>query len=233
MFDLVPRPDRYGDNPPEPTTVDELIQARIDGRLSRREMIRKALQVGIAAPVVGVMLHATSDMAKGAPTQKPESRTVDFQSAKTVPADKPTKPAGEPKEGGTLTIATNEEPDTLHPWLTQLVTASDLTVGIADALLLYDSTEKMIPGLATEFSVSKDGLNYSFTLRDGVTFHNGDKFTADDVINSWKMIMNPDFGAFNTNGWDKVTDIKVDGNTLTMVTKEVYAPFLSYVGPTS
>ncbi len=233
MFDLVPRPDRYGDDPPEPTTIDELIQARIDGRLSRRAMIRKALQIGIAAPVVGIMLHATSDMAFGAPTQNSETRTEPFQAKQTVPADKPTKPAGEPKQGGTLTVATNEEPDTLNPWLTQLVTGTDVVVGVIDPLLAYDSNEKLQPALATEMSVSKDGLTYTFTLRDGVTFHNGDKFTGDDVINSWKMIMNPDFGAFNTNGWDKVTDIKADGNSLTIVTKEVYAPFLSYVGPTS
>ena len=44
--------------------------------------------------------------------------------------------------------------------------------------------------------------------------------------------MNPDFGAFNQNGWDKINDIKVDGNQLVMTTSEVYAPFMSYVAGT-
>jgi peptide/nickel transport system substrate-binding protein len=42
--------------------------------------------------------------------------------------------------------------------------------------------------------------------------------------------MNPDFGAFNLNGWDKIDDIAVDGNQLIISTKEVFAPFMSYVG---
>ena len=61
-------------------------------------------------------------------------------------------------------------------------------------------------------------------------FHNGDAFTGDDVVATWKIIMNPDFGAFNQNGWDKITDIKVDGNQVVITTSEVYAPFMSYVG---
>ncbi len=36
--------------------------------------------------------------------------------------------------------------------------------------------------LATDWSVSDDGLEWTFTLRQGVTFHNGDPFTADDVL---------------------------------------------------
>ena len=42
--------------------------------------------------------------------------------------------------------------------------------------------------------------------------------------------MNPEFGAFNQNGWDKIADIKVDGPQAIITTKEVFAPFMSYVG---
>jgi peptide/nickel transport system substrate-binding protein len=63
-----------------------------------------------------------------------------------------------------------------------------------------------------------------------VKFHNGDDFSGDDVVAVWKIIMNPDFGAFAQNGWDKIDDITVDGNQLVITTKEVFAPFMSYVG---
>ncbi len=66
MVDLNPRPDRYRDRAPDLESVNGLIQARIDGVISRRELIRRASALAIAAPVVGVMLHATSDMAYGA-----------------------------------------------------------------------------------------------------------------------------------------------------------------------
>ena len=229
-FDPVPNPKRT--SPRTPKTLDDLVQARIDGRLSRRSMVEKALKLGIAAPVVSVMLHATGDMAFGAPTQRPEA-ALTLPQATSVKADQPTKPAGEPKQGGTVTCGTNEEPDTLHPWLTQLVTGTDVVVGIMESLMPYDSAEKFIPGLATEVSIGQDGKHYTFTLRDGGKFHNGDDFGADDVIVAWKTITNPDFGAFNLSGWDKIADITADGNKLTMTTTEVYAPFMSYVAPTS
>jgi peptide/nickel transport system substrate-binding protein len=222
MVDPNPRPDRYGDKGPDLDSVNGLIQARIDGVISRRQLMRRAAALAIAAPVVNVMLHATSDMAFGAPSQGREKALARLhaQGAETVTADSPTAPEGTPQEGGVLTIGTNEEPDTLNPYLTQLVTGTDIVTGIMDSLLRYDSTQALIPALATEYSISDDGLTYTFTLREGVKFHNGDTFGPQDVIDTWKMIMNPDFAAFSTLGWDKVTD----------VTSPVYAPFLSYVG---
>ena len=233
MVDPNPRPDRYGDKGPDLESVNGLIQARIDGVISRRQLMRRAAALAIAAPVVNVMLHATSDMAFGAPSQGRERALarVRAQGASTVPADAPTAPEGEPQAGGTFTIGTNEEPDTLNPYLTQLVTGNDIITGIMDPLLRYDSTQAMIPALATEYSISDDGLTYTFTLREGVKFHNGDAFGPQDVIDTWKMIMNEDFAAFSTLGWDKVTDItSPDDKTVVMVTNEVFAPFLSYVG---
>ena len=68
MIDPIPNPNRVA--PAEPRTVDELVQARIDGRLSRRGLIRRAAALGFAAPLVATMLHATSDMAFGRATAR-------------------------------------------------------------------------------------------------------------------------------------------------------------------
>jgi peptide/nickel transport system substrate-binding protein len=232
MVDLVPRPDRYSDQAPDLESVNGLIQARIDGVVSRRVLIRRAAALAIAAPVVGVMLHATSDMAYGAPSSgRANALRRLAQDRQTVPADAPTAPEGEPQTGGALTVGTNSEPDTLHPYVTQLVTTGDVISSMIDPMLAYDSTQQLIPRLAESFEISDDGLTYSFTLREGVKFHNGDTFSGDDVVAVWKIIMDPDFGAFNQSGWDKIEDISVDGNQLVMTTTEVYAPFMSYIGP--
>lgn len=230
MVDLIPRPDRYGEQGPELESVNGLIQARIDGVISRRNLIRRAAAVGIAAPVVSVMLHATSDMAFGAPSPG-RTNTVRHlaQDGGTVPADAPTAPEGQPQTGGTLTVGTNSDPDTLHPYVTQLLTSSDLLWGIQDPLMDYDSTQQYIPKLATAFAISDDGLTYTFDLREGVHFHNGDAFSGEDVVAVWNIIMNPDFGAWNQSGWNQIEDITVDGNQVVMTTGSVYAPFLSYV----
>jgi len=228
MIRLTPQP---GD-PIDAESLDSVegsVQARIDNRISRRSLISRAMSLGIAAPVVGVMLHATSDMAYGAPTQRGRSQPTRAQEGQTTVVTGPTQPEGTMQEGGTVVVGVAEEPDFIHPYISQTVTGFDVVSGIMDTLLTYDGNQALIPSLATEFSVSYDGLTYTFKLRPGVTFHSGDALTGQDVIDSWKMIMNPDFGAFHQLGWDKVTDITLadNGMTVVMATSEVYAPFLS------
>jgi peptide/nickel transport system substrate-binding protein len=231
MVDLVPQPGRYGVSGPDLESVNGLIQARIDGAISRRGLIRRALALGVAAPVVGVMLHATSDMAFGAPSQgRARALRAFAQDGSTVAIEAPTTPEGEAQAGGVVTAGTNQEPDTLHPYVSQTVTAADVYYGIMDGMMTYDSNQQLVPRLATEFAISDDGLTYTFQLREGVTFHNGDTFSGEDVVAVWNIIMNPDFGAFNQNGWNRIEDIAVDGNELVITTTEVYAPFISYVG---
>src|SRR5262245_28887819 len=101
MIDLTPRPDRecWRDGV-EPTELNGLIQARIDGRISRRDLVRRATALGIAAPVIAIALHATSDHAFGGPSPTRSVRTTSL--GQTVPADAPTAPEGTPQEGGTV-----------------------------------------------------------------------------------------------------------------------------------
>jgi len=57
------------------------------------------------------------------------------------------------------------------------------------------------PSLARSWSVQPDGLTWLFRVREGVTFHNGDKFTASDVVASMKRIIDPSIGgSFGTQG---------------------------------
>src|SRR4051812_45916424 len=112
MINPISRSDRYGDKGPDLDSVNGLIQARIDGLISRRQLIRRATALAIAAPVLSVMLHATSDMAYGAPSQgRAATMLRAAQGATTVAADAPTAPQGEPQAEGTVVIGTNEEPD--------------------------------------------------------------------------------------------------------------------------
>jgi len=225
------------DQPPvDPESLDDmngLIQARIDRRISRRDLMRRAAQIGIAAPVVGVMLHATSDFAYGAPARSRNAAIGRFADAQPLSVTGPTAPAGTPQQGGTLVCGTNEDIDTLHPWLTALVVGADVVSGICENLMKYDSNQKLVPVLAESYEASADGLVYTFKLRANVTFHNGDAFTAQDVIDSWKMIMNPAFGAIGQLSWDQITDMQApDPHTVVMTTKAIYAPFISYLSST-
>jgi peptide/nickel transport system substrate-binding protein len=220
-----PIPNRNRPMPENPRSLDDLAQARIDGHLNRRSLIRRAAALGFGAPVIATLLHATSDMAFGVPTARAQEK-------QPVELTAPTAPEGAPQEGGTIIAGTNQEPDTLHPWVSQTVTGADVYTAVIEGLMAYDATQQLQPALATGFSIGDDGKTFTFTLREGVTFHNGDAFSADDVIAAWETIMNPDFGAFNQNGWDKIDSVTADGNTVTMTLTDVFAPFMSYVGVT-
>ena len=231
MVRLIPQPGEPVDAN-ELGTVDDLMQARIDGRISRRALIRRATALGLSAAVVNVMLHATSDMAFGAPSGGREATLARLQEGQPVPVDGPITPEGTPAQGGTVITGGTDEPETLHPYLTQLAVSWDIFAGIMEAFLTYDSTQTLQPLLATEFTVSEDGLVYTFNLRPGVTWHNGEPFGPQDVIDTWQIVMNPDFGAYSTLGWDMVTDItpSEDGTSVAITTSEIYAPFISYAG---
>lgn len=58
---------------------------------------------------------------------------------------------------------------------------------VAESLLEVNPAGELMPGLATEWWMSDDGLRWSFTLRDGVQFHDGELMTADSVVNALTM----------------------------------------------
>jgi peptide/nickel transport system substrate-binding protein len=232
MIDLRPNPERdVWARGVEPSGVTGLIQARIDGKLSRRNLISRAAALGYSSAVIGIMLHATSDRAFGAPRPTGPSASGNYQS-RVVPATQATAPTGTPLPGGTIVVGVTDEPASLHPWLSPDRVTRDVCSGIFDTLLSYDSTQQLQPALAESFSVSEDGLTYTFALRQGVKWHDGTDFTAQDFIDSWTMIMTPDFGAVDQQGWDKIVEARAEGTNLVVVTSEPFVPFISYVGGT-
>ncbi|SEH02642.1 peptide/nickel transport system substrate-binding protein [Nonomuraea solani] len=87
---------------------------------------------------------------------------------------------GTPKSGGTLVLGENgDEPACLDPH--QLSTTNTTVVGrpIFDSLLWQDAEGDLKPWLASAWKVSDDGLTYTFTLREGVTFHDGAVWDAE------------------------------------------------------
>ncbi len=94
--------------------------------------------------------------------------------------------------GGTLIAGQGAEPDRFDPHLTTAGVSFQVLENVYDTLVQPAEDLSMEPALATEWSVSDDGLTWTFVLRDGVTFHNGRDFTADDVVYSLERIQNPD-----------------------------------------
>lgn len=87
-------------------------------------------------------------------------------------------PAG--KTGGTFTYAIGDEPETLNPALQDEHT-DPVTEMVFRGLTRHDAQNKVVPGLAESWRVSKDEKEYTFTLRKGLTWQDGKPLTSADV----------------------------------------------------
>lgn len=91
--------------------------------------------------------------------------------------------------GGILKIAYSAQPHMLDTHLTTNVATSDIMRHVFETLLTVDSEYNVQPMLAESWDQSEDGKTFTFHLRQGVTFHNGDELKAEDVaasLNRWK-----------------------------------------------
>ncbi|MEL6220737.1 MAG: ABC transporter substrate-binding protein, partial [Pseudomonadota bacterium] len=83
---------------------------------------------------------------------------------------------------GVLIVGQIAEPKSLDPATVTAVNDFRILVNLYDGLLRYKSgTLEVEPALATDWSISEDGTVYTFSLRDGVTFHDGTPFNAEAV----------------------------------------------------
>ena len=78
------------------------------------------------------------------------------------------------------------EPDHLDPALNSSVDGACLCVNSFEGLMTYDKDGNVIPGQAESYEVSEDGTTYTFTMRDGLKWSNGDELTAKDFEYSWR-----------------------------------------------
>lgn len=90
------------------------------------------------------------------------------------------------------------DPETLDPQKTSTVVESDLLLEMYEGLVTYDAKANVVPGVAERWSVSDDGLVYTFKLRDA-KWSNGDAVKAGDFVFSFRRLMNPETGAKYAN----------------------------------
>lgn len=98
---------------------------------------------------------------------------------------------GAVQEGGLLRIGLPRSIVTLDPQFAFDSYSVKVIDQVFDTLVGVDADGTITPRLATEWSVSDDDLTWEFTIRDGVTFHNGREMTADDVTYTMQRMLDP------------------------------------------
>src|SRR5664279_5371283 len=83
------------------------------------------------------------------------------------------------------------EPQTLDQAHTSIDVEANILKDLYEGLTVYDAGGKIIPGTAESWTVSDDGLTYTFKIRDAAKWSNGDPVTADDFVYSFRRIEDP------------------------------------------
>ena len=153
---------------------------------------------------------------------KPEEEAGGFGSDET-------SSSGEIVVGGELTVAIAQDlGDSLDPYQMTAAGTREVFFNVYEGLVKPDADGNFIAAVASDYSVSEDGLTYTFPLREGVLFHNGDAVTAEDVIYSFETCA-------ATSIFDNMVaalshaKVTADGNTITVTLSEPDSAFLSIV----
>ena len=157
--------------------IRSLIEDVRTGKLPRRGFIQQMVGLGLTAPMASMMLmHAGVAQAQAA-----------------LPPYKPTKRGG----GGTLKVLWWQGPVHLNPhWATGTKEQEGSRI-FYEPLAAWDNDGNLFPVLAAEVpsiqngGVSADGKVVTWKLKQGVTFHDGKPFSADDVLFNWEFIKDP------------------------------------------
>jgi len=191
-------------------------------KLSRRTVLRLLAAAG--------MLTA-ADLLIGCqptPTEEPGAAATPEEKKDTpTPEEKPT-PTPEPEKRGELVAgwAGTGEITTLDPAQINQVLQFQIASMVLGGLTHINPDLTAEGDLAEDWEVSEDGLEWTFKLRQGVTFHNGDPFTADDVVFTYNRSKDPEksiHSAILTN----VTDCqKVDDHTIKLILEKPQASLL-------
>lgn len=137
-----------------------------------------------------------------------------------------------PKAGGEYTEAMVGSIQRLNPLMDRYNQVDhDIDRLLFNGLIKFDSRGVPQGDLAQSWGITKDGLTYNFALRTDVTWHDGQPFTADDVLFTIDMIRDPasimpsDLVAF----WKEIEVKKLDDHNIQFVLPEAFSPFLDYL----
>ncbi|MBN8293334.1 ABC transporter substrate-binding protein [Rhodobacter sp. NTK016B] len=144
-------------------------------------------------------------------------------------------PAAAQTPPGVLIVGQVAEPQALDPAAVTAVNDFRILMNVYDGLVRYASgTLEVEPALATDWDISDDGTVYTFTLREGVTFHDGSPFDAEAVVFNFERMLNDDHPYHDTGPFplafffSAVESVEaVDDMTVRFTLNAPYAPFLS------
>lgn len=140
---------------------------------------------------------------------------------------------------GQLTVGFSQEPTVFNPHMPHIEVDEGIHFSIFDPLFYVDEKGAFVAALAAEVptvengGISADGLNWKVKLRDGVKWHDGKPFTAEDVKFTLELLVDPNFRSWRKTGHEFVRDLTVVSPTeITWRMEKPFAPYPSILAST-
>ena len=182
--------------------------------------------------IISILLFMLLFLAACSPSQTTEQ-----------PPAPPTSEPSAPSEPGAEPAPAEEAPDTTAKGTLRVafqpivqtdpaLISSDAEVFVANAVYDYlvdiDAQSNPVPRLATGWSVSDDGLTYTFELAEGVSFHDGSPFTSADVVWTFDRLRDPELGFATSSLYANIVSIEAQDGQTVVFNLENPNPFFLY-----
>jgi peptide/nickel transport system substrate-binding protein len=131
-----------------------------------------------------------------------------------------------PFHGGSLSEGVVGTPRFINPVLASSPADRDMVALVYSGLMRKSGDGSLIPDLAEKYEMAKNGLTYTFTLRDDISFHDGKPVTVDDILFTIDKVKDSVIKSPYKSNWDGVTAKKIDDKTIEFSLRQPYPLFL-------
>jgi peptide/nickel transport system substrate-binding protein len=159
---------------------NHIIDEYIDGKITRRDFVRRGTVVGMSIPLVSFIATAC-----GGDEEAGGTGTLGVETGADV------------QPGGTVRVALIQPTTAPNPLLVQDEGGAGILGSTGEFLSFSDQNLELQPKIAESWEPNEDGTAWTFKIRQGVMFHSGATLTANDVKTTFDKLINPDGGSAN------------------------------------
>ena len=134
------------------------------------------------------------------------------------------------EDSSKITIGIPQDIDSLDPHKAEGAGTREVLFNIYEGLVKPDENGNLNPAVASNYTISEDGKTYTFTLRDGIKFHNGNPVTVEDIKYSIDRCADTSKGDFLVPAFSNIDSVNIlDQSHVSIVLKKTDTDFLSYL----